>query len=62
LDPLVLTDMSVKDCPLCCISRSFFYKPKAVANAFRSDQDAFGIQAVKHITEPLTFFTDQIFD
>jgi len=54
--------MSVKDCPLCCTSRGFFYKPKAVANAFRCDQDAFGIQAVKDITEPLTFFTDQIFD
>ena len=40
----------------------FFYKPKAIANAFRCDQDAFGIQAVKDITEPLTFFTDQIFD
>ena len=61
LDALILADGASENLPLAGICRNTIDEPVAIADTFRRNQRALGIQAGHNVFEPFALFPDQVF-
>ena len=62
LNPLVLSDGSVKDHAIFSVGGRAIDKEAAVADAFTGNQNAFRVHAIEYVLKALALRTNQIFD
>ncbi len=60
LHALVLADRAAEHLPLFRIGRHAVDEPVAVADAFRRDQDALGVEPIEDVAEALTLLADEV--
>ena len=61
LNALVFANRPIKHHAFIGVTTCLVDKPIGVTNAFRSDQNTFGIQAIQDVFEPLAFLANQVF-
>ena len=60
LHALVLSDGATEYHPVAGIVTGFLNEPTTIADAFRSDQGAFRIEAIEDVAEALALLADQV--
>ena len=58
---MVLADRAVEHDALLDVLADLVNEPIAVADAFRGDQGALGVEPIEDVLEPLPFLSDQVF-